>query len=192
MNTDHRCLWIDVSYITAFGHVMPALLRPKACQLHSKDLRVVANYVQAFKSFIKKNELIMLLDSLKQLTCYPLSSEGIELYEKIDELRCAGVQIAKKKCRKLCMGQVAYSPTLHQARRTIKAWSLTEKKKKGMRISSRLWNRALKKVSLPPSIIRMSLEEISHQLQIAYRDYYKNRGTAKSFGPRLSIVWRRP
>jgi hypothetical protein len=179
MNTDHRCLWIDVSYITAFGHVMPALNRPKARRLHNKDPRVVANYVRVFKSFIKKNNLVNLLDSLRQLKCFPLSSNGIELYEKIDELRCTGVQRAEKKCRKLCMGQVAFSPILHQARCTIKAWSLTEKKKKGLRISSRLWNRALKKVSLSPSIIKMPLEEISHHLQIAYRDYYNKKGDSK-------------
>ena len=35
--TDHRCLWIDVTYITAFGHNMPAINRPSARRLHCRD-----------------------------------------------------------------------------------------------------------------------------------------------------------
>ncbi len=30
VNTDHRCLWMDISFGTAFGHNMPSLFRPKA------------------------------------------------------------------------------------------------------------------------------------------------------------------
>jgi hypothetical protein len=81
-----------MSYVTAFGHVMPAINKPKAQKLHNKDPRVVANYVHAYKSFIKKHELVPLLGQLKKQICYPLSPEGIELYEKINELQCKGVQ----------------------------------------------------------------------------------------------------
>jgi hypothetical protein len=28
-NTDHRCLWIDITFQEAFGHNMPAVMRPK-------------------------------------------------------------------------------------------------------------------------------------------------------------------
>jgi hypothetical protein len=27
-NTDHRCLWIDISYHQAFGHNMPPIVKP--------------------------------------------------------------------------------------------------------------------------------------------------------------------
>jgi hypothetical protein len=29
-NTDHRCLWADITFVNAFGHNMPAIVRPAA------------------------------------------------------------------------------------------------------------------------------------------------------------------
>jgi hypothetical protein len=31
---DHCTLWIDVSFVNAFGHVMPAIAKPKVRRLH--------------------------------------------------------------------------------------------------------------------------------------------------------------
>ncbi len=47
------------------------------------------------------------------------------------------------------MGQVAFSPQLQVADRQIKAWSLLEKKAKGMKVSSRLLKRSLHKANIP-------------------------------------------
>ncbi len=30
MNTDHRCLWVDITYVAAFGHKMPVIIKPSA------------------------------------------------------------------------------------------------------------------------------------------------------------------
>jgi hypothetical protein len=43
-NTDHKCIWIDVSSITAFGHNM-APLHKNQPRLHCKDPRLVDNYI---------------------------------------------------------------------------------------------------------------------------------------------------
>ncbi len=104
---------------------------------------------------------------------------GKRLYEQIDLDRCNGVMIAEKKCRKLRMGQVAFSPQLQQASRTINAWMLLEKKAKGMRTSSRLLRRALIKANLPPSSRGLSLHNIQQNLQTAFIAYYKVKGSDK-------------
>lgn len=131
MNTDHRCLWVDIAYTTAFGHNMPAIVRPAARRLHCKDPRLVANYVRAYKNFIKKHRLSAKVKKLKEEASYPLDELGKFTLEEIDSLRCKGVAMAEKKCHKLRMGQEAFSPQLQQASRAIKAWSLLEKKERG-------------------------------------------------------------
>jgi hypothetical protein len=35
-----------------------------------------------------------------------------QVYEEYESLRCKGVQIAEKRYRKLCKGQIAFSPQL--------------------------------------------------------------------------------
>ena len=40
-NTDHRTLWIDISYEMAFGHNMAPIVKPKARRLNCKDPRSV-------------------------------------------------------------------------------------------------------------------------------------------------------
>jgi hypothetical protein len=49
LHMDHRCLWIDISYVTAFDHSMPAVLRPKAHCLNCRDPRLNNNYIKEFK-----------------------------------------------------------------------------------------------------------------------------------------------
>jgi hypothetical protein len=84
LNTDHRCLWIDVSYTVAFGHNMPAIIKPKAHRLHCKDPRLLANFTQTYKKFILKNKLLSKVAMLKKHVSYSLLSEGRRIVEEID------------------------------------------------------------------------------------------------------------
>jgi hypothetical protein len=59
-------------------------------------------------------------------------------YEVLDKIRCQAAEFAQSKCRKLRMGQVAFSPELNQCRHIIHAWSLLLQKAKGGKVSSRL------------------------------------------------------
>jgi hypothetical protein len=43
--SDHRCLWVDLSFMTAFGHNMPPLNKRQPRRLHCRDPRLVQNYV---------------------------------------------------------------------------------------------------------------------------------------------------
>ena len=79
------------------------------------------------------------------------------------------------------MGQVGFSPTIQWASRQILAWSLLIKKKKGLKTSSRLLKRTLKKVGLDIQNRGMGLEYLQDQLHIAYKYYY----SVKSRHPEL-------
>ena len=161
---------------------MPSIIKPSAQRLHCKDPRLVANYVRLYKDFITKNRLSRRVKKLREGISYPLSSSDKLTYEDIDLTRCKGVAYAEKKCHKLWMGQVAYSPQVRQASRLINAWILLEKKVKGLRTSSRLLSRALKKASLTSEVRALSLQDIKDNLKLAYQDYYKLKGSDKELG----------
>jgi hypothetical protein len=156
---------------------MPLIIKPSARRLHCKDPRLIANYVRIYKDFISKNRLLSKVRKLKDKSAYPLSSCDQHTYEELDSLKCKGVALAKKKCRKLRMGQVAYSPQFHQASCQINAWILLRNKVKGMKISSRLLNRVLKKASLKSETRALSLKEIDTNLKLAYQNYYRVKGS---------------
>ncbi len=180
LNTDHRCLWIDITFITAFGHNMPIIHKPKARRLHCKDPRIVNNFVKLYKKMILRNNLPTKIKRLKNKCTHPLSPSEQYTYEEIDASRCKATSIAEKKCRKLRMGQVAFSPALQIASRKINAWSLLQKKAKGMRISSRYLSRMLRKASIPIAARTASLESMEDRLKSAYQEYYSIKKNDKA------------
>jgi hypothetical protein len=134
---DHRTLWIDVSLINAFRHVMPAIAKPKARRLHCRDPRVVHNYVRRYEALVQQHQLLPKIQNFMSRAQYPLSPLLQEELETLDNLRVMITAEAEKKCRKLRKGQVAFSPELQQASRTMKAYSLIHKKLLGRKVSSR-------------------------------------------------------
>jgi hypothetical protein len=57
VNTDHRCLWMDITFINAFGHSMPPLFRPKARRLHCKDPRLIDIFTYLCHKYANKYQL---------------------------------------------------------------------------------------------------------------------------------------
>jgi len=93
-------------------------------------------------------------------------------YEAIDKLRCQCVAKAEKGCRKLCTGQVAFSPELKLARQKITAWRLLVKRCKGGRVSSRFLRRSMDKSNITRSWLAETLEKNTEQLTQAFKAYY--------------------
>jgi hypothetical protein len=85
-------------------------------------------------------------------------------HEELDSLRCRCVAEAERKCRKLRVGQVAFSPELQKVRRDIAAWKLLLKKSKGLKVSSRFLDRTLKKSNISPSARSLDTDSISEKL----------------------------
>lgn len=52
-NMDHRCLWVDLLCKQAFGHKMPAIVRPPARRLQTKDPRSVKNFIFHYKNLMQ-------------------------------------------------------------------------------------------------------------------------------------------
>jgi hypothetical protein len=180
LNTDHRCLWIDVSFITTFGHNMPALPSPKAKRLHCKDPRLIHNLNHLFLRDITKYNLLERAHNIEKELSYPMSSQLQEEYETIDALRCDAVSRAEQRCRKLRMGQVAFSPEINAARLTITAWALLLKRAKGNTVSSRLLHRSLKKARIDISMKHRGIDFLEEHLKLAYKHYYSIKGSHRN------------
>jgi hypothetical protein len=175
--TDHRTLWVDISYEYAFGHHMDPITKPQARRLQCKDPRLVKNFNRHYEKYLTKHNLLERAIELEKASSCPLSPKLQQEYIALDKLRYEGMAEAERKCRKLRMGQVGFSPTIQLAMRQIRAWSLLLKKKKGMKISSRLLQRSLKKAGIDSQNRAMEIVYLEEQLLQAHRYYYAVKGT---------------
>jgi hypothetical protein len=113
--TDHRCIWVDITYVNAFGHNIPAIIKPISRRLKCKDPRTVDNFIRNLKQFHTKHNLLSRARKLASDTVYPCPSHVQDEYECLDDLRCTGVRLAERNCRKLRMGQVSFSPEIQKS-----------------------------------------------------------------------------
>jgi hypothetical protein len=162
--TDHRCIWVDITYVNAFGHNMPAIIKPISRRLKCKDPRTVDNFICNLKQFHTKHNLLSRARKLVSDTVYPCPSHVHDEYKCLDDLRCTGVRLAERKCRKLRMGQVSFSPEIQKAKFCTYTWQLLYKKVKGNKVSSRLIVRTLKKVSIDRHMRKRGINFIEEQL----------------------------
>jgi hypothetical protein len=86
--SDHRCLWIDLTFINAFGHNMPPIHRKQAHRLHCRDLRLVQNYVHLFHQYAGPLDLFNSIKEFELRAPFMAKSDLIQEYEVLDALRC--------------------------------------------------------------------------------------------------------
>jgi len=169
---DHRTLWVEVSYVNALGHVMPAVVRPQARRLHCRDPRIVQNYVRRYEKLATENNLVFRVESLAQKASYPLTPTLQAEFEELDNVRCQITKEAEKRCRKLRKGQVEFSPALQKASRQIKVFTLLHRKLANRKVSSRLIRRSITKAGLPHEVLGYSKEQVRTKLKESYDRYY--------------------
>ena len=90
------------------------------------------------------------------------------MYNFIDQMRIAGVKIARK-CRKLKMGAIAYSPSYSAARTKIELWNRVVKKLRGGKVDTRYLTRKAKKAGIDTPWDR-TLQEALDCRSTAYRN----------------------
>lgn len=146
--SDHWGIWIDLSFMSAFGHNMPPLAKRQPRRLHCKDPRLLQNYIKLFHKYAKPIDLFRQVQEFEKRAQFMSRSKIIQEYEALDYLRCEITAKAERQCHKLRTGQVAYSPELNDSRLKIKAWLLLISRAKNHKISSRLIKRTLKKAGL--------------------------------------------
>jgi hypothetical protein len=99
--TDHRCLWIDLSFANAFGHNMPPIVRPHMRRLHYKDPCLVDNFNRRLHQLYTKHNMLQRVIALEQEATFTLSAYQASKYEALDSLRCKCMEEAEKKMQKI-------------------------------------------------------------------------------------------
>ena len=79
MNTDHRCLWINVPFESVFGHDILPAMRKAARRLHCKDPRLIDNYIKLYHQFatpLHHFQRVKGLDSNAKHSLVPACEQG--------------------------------------------------------------------------------------------------------------------
>ena len=122
--TNHRCLWIDVTYETLYGHVLPPIMGYAICRLKLQDPRVVKRFIDLYHAWIDLHGLSSRAFALQCNATYPLSSKHAAEYEWLDHMKIEGLRYADRHCRNLPMGEVPWSPQLQVLRHKLSYWQL--------------------------------------------------------------------
>jgi hypothetical protein len=111
---------------------------------------------------------------------YPLAPHLQQEWEAIDVLRRKGVLLADRKCRKLNMGAVPWSPDVQWAREQVEIWGLILKKKLGRHISSSLLQQGMLKHHISDCIRDISIQQAILSKQAALKEYRQLRKSSWS------------
>jgi hypothetical protein len=176
--SDHRCLWADITFMSAFGHNMAPISKRKPKRLNCRDPRLVDNFIHLYHQFASPLKLFNQVQEFEQKAPFMSKTEVIHRYEELDALCCEATAFAERRCRKLRMGQVAFSPELNLSRLKIKAWLMLLAKVRKRKISSRLIKRTLKKANISSDARGSPEEEIQERLKAEYKLYYQLKGDA--------------
>jgi hypothetical protein len=145
---DHRVLWIDIPYNTAFGRSLKHFPQPTPKRLTLQDPRVVGKYNSLLLTFLRKESFLERAQALEKNFATQAVANSISEYNALDKVRTQGILYATRKCRRLKMGGVQFSPTVVNAWKKIQAWTLLRHKLRGKQVNSRYLSRVLKQAGI--------------------------------------------
>jgi len=130
---DHRAAIVDFDLVALLGQPRLKVCRPPARRLVCTLLATRDRYIALLTAFLEKHQFLSKLYKLYTSTDprSPHLHSFSHTYEHLDHIRIEGMRYAEKRCRRLRMGLLAYSPTLMLLRHRQTLWSLVCKKKSG-------------------------------------------------------------
>jgi len=131
-----------------------------------------------YHQFANPLKLFEQVQAFEKLAPFLSKNEIAQRYEELDAIRCEATTFAEKRCRKLRLGQVAFSPELNMSRLKIQAWLLLIAKTKKRKVSSRFLKRSIKKANLQLEARSLPEEDLKDRLKEEYKTYYQIKGEA--------------
>jgi hypothetical protein len=117
---DHRCAWLDIDDANMLGNNPEPVRKSKARRLQCRNTQVRKRFEDVYILHLQNNNMPERSQEGERAAKekrWTLSQE-VE-WEIFDDLRLEGVDQAASKCRKLCVGNVDWSPTSTQLRVTV-------------------------------------------------------------------------
>ena len=172
MPSDHRTLWLDISYENAFGYTMPPILNPISRRLKSNIPSSRNRFNQDYKSFIQRHHLEARLYSLQEKITLPILPLDAAEYEKILKIRSSAISYADKRCRRVFLGATPFSLKLKHASKQLELWKAVKTKKSGAQYSMNKLRRLEKQVGTR-NTLDLPLEEINIHLKNAQKSFWQ-------------------
>ena len=177
--SDHRPIWVDLTTTSVFGANPPTVMSIKARRLKTTDPRIVKKYNTILEEEFERNNIYTRVLKLYNVFSNNLTPEQCAEFDVIDRLRSKAMKKAERKCRKLHMGAIPWSPQLHHAaRELIQYIKLMIRKKKGRKIGARTLIRLQRKAKC--NLKNHSIEELEKELDVAYKLYKNLKKEAES------------
>ena len=132
--SDHRALWIDVSTSSILGHRPPRLLKPVAHRLNSADPRLWRRYCTRVVSGYEEHHIPAKIRRLKHLRSSQSPHDSLLLETLHHEVQTTTRRIRQDTAnhiKKVCRGEVPWSPRLQRFRDTIELWTRVVKQQEG-------------------------------------------------------------
>ena len=128
--SDHRYLWIDVSFQDVFGHKSPPLVSPPIRRLNNRNPKLVERYNTQLKKAYQTHHLPEALEALEiRATTEGWSSTLEDEYNRINDEQYSIRKKIKAKIHHLPMGQIPWSPCLQKFRTAIQKYGHSSSKK---------------------------------------------------------------
>jgi hypothetical protein len=127
---DHRGIIIDIPTKDLLGTEIPTIIRPKARRLQSFIPKVRDRYLDFLLAF-ERNHMILHKYTILQNSPDLPTKVVHDRMEKLDKILSEGMMAAEKRCRKLQMGMIDFSPELNLLGKTWEVWKLIVRVKKG-------------------------------------------------------------
>jgi len=171
---DHRVLWVDLTFHTAFGHDLLPIPSAAArrLKLHCPDTK--GRFIRTYRKEVSRHNLPDRMLRLEQVMTSPPSKEHIDEFETIDRLNVEAILYADKKCRKLRMGTIPFSPQMQEPMDLLRYIDLLIRRREGRTVNSRYIRRVRRRVK-DTTLFRLSMEDLVAERRRVNLRYIKAR-----------------
>jgi hypothetical protein len=175
--SDHRALWLDITMSNLCGNDMARVLHPQARRLKCNSPSIQKKWTELYLTRLKETNAIQRAYVLQENLVRPLTPDLILEYEKLRRIRTDARRYADKKCRKLRMGGVPFSPEITQARTKIEMWKMIVSWKLGRKTNTKHLRRLEKRARLSGSR-HNTLTTAKQALAQSFAEYWDLKRTA--------------
>ena len=172
-DSDHRAIWIDVTNANLFGFKIRDIPRHPARRMQCTLPWVKHRFKEDYRQILRSNNVHQRIYSLQILAQQIPWNEAMSTeFNDIMNIWESAILEADSKCRKLCMGQVAYSDTYARVIKQIELWKGVKKRKEGKQFSNSKIRALARQLGIQ-SPNQYTLEEVIQQKDLAFQQYYK-------------------
>ena len=179
---DHRPIYVDIPNKLLLGEHIFKIQRPEIRRLTCDQPKVVDKFVHLLRKQMKHQKIFDAYNKLAEVynNDEAQDDEFLEKLNKVDRSMTNAIRYAEKRCRKLTMGGVPYTPERTKAGNMIGLWTNIVRKKNGHNISSRYIKRQAKQLGVHRPM-ELKIEDCEKEKMSAIKEYRKiKRNAAKN------------